>query len=373
MAANSNQKNGQRRRMTAKEYRARKRRKFIVFGVELAVIVAMVAVLYVVMTKTSEGPKVVALEPEHLEIQEEVEENETMKGYMNVALFGVDAQTDRQLYGESRSDSIMIASINLDTGDIKLVSVYRDTFLNVGKDSEGKDDYRKCNAAYFKGGAEQAVKMLNMNLDMDITNFVTVGYKAVREVIDGLGGVYIDVDSEELKHINNYQIGISEVLKCDYVPVKETGYQLLDGLQATAYCRIRYTAGDDFKRTARQREVLMAMEDQAKKQDLATLTKVFNSAIDDIYTSLDSKDILDLLANIANYQIVDEGGFPEESMRTTANIGAIGSSVIPVDLEENVVWLHHFLFEDETYAVTDSVREYSRVIDQKTSQYINKN
>ena len=108
----------------------------------------------------------------------------------------------------------MIASINMDTGDIKLVSVYRDTYLNIGTDS-----YQKCNAAYSYGGAEQAVKMLNMNLDMDITNFVTVGYKGLSEVIDGLGGVYIDVDSEEIKHINNYQIGIAEVLKCDYTPV----------------------------------------------------------------------------------------------------------------------------------------------------------
>ncbi len=371
MAANSNQKRtsgaGTRRKMTAKEYRARKRKKYIIFAVELIVILAMVAILYVVMTQASEGPKVTVLEPEQLEIPEEVETNETMKGYMNIALFGVDAQTDSELYKGSNSDSIMIASINMDTGDIKLVSVYRDTFLNVGTDY-----YRKCNYAYAAGGAEQAVKMLNMNLDLDITNFVTVGYKGLREVIDGLGGVYIEVDSEELKHINNYQIGISEILQCDYTPVTETGYQLLDGLQATAYCRIRYTAGNDFKRAARQREVIMAIEEQAKKTDLATLTKVFNDAIDDIYTSLDSKDILDLLGNIANYRIVDQGGFPEESMRTTANIGAKGSSVIPMDLESNVVWLHQFLFEDESYTVTDSVREYSRKIEEETSPYINK-
>ena len=279
-----------------------------------------------------------------------------MKGYMNIALFGVDATKESQLYKGSRSDSIMIASINMDTGDIKLVSVYRDTYLNIGTDS-----YQKCNAAYSYGGAEQAVKMLNMNLDMDITNFVTVGYKGLS-----------DVDSEEIKHINNYQIGIAEVLKCDYTPVTETGMQLLNGLQATAYCRIRYTAGNDFKRAARQREVIQAIEDQAKKADYATLSKVFNSAIDDIYTSLDSKDILDLLSNISNYRIVDEGGFPEETMRTTGNIGAKGSSVIPLDLESNVVWLHQFLFDDANYTVTDNVKEYSRKIQSDTSPYLNK-
>lgn len=359
---------GAARKMTAKQLEARKKRKIIIFAVEIVVILAMLAILVLVLTKTnSEGPKVTVLEPAELEIHKEVEGNETMKGYMNIALFGVDAQTDQELYKNSRSDSMMIASINMDTGDIKLVSVYRDTYLNLGTDS-----YMKCNHAYAYGGAEQAVKMLNMNMDMDITNFVTVGYRGLSEVVDGLGGVYIDVDSEELKHINNYQINIAEALKCDYKPVTQSGYQLLDGLQATAYCRIRYTAGDDFKRAARQREVIYAIEEKAKKTDIGTLTSVFNEVIDDIYTSLDSKDILDLISNISKYQIVDQGGFPEESMRTTANLGAKGDSVIPMDLESNVVWLHQFLFDDQDYTVTQSVKEYGQKIKEDATPYINK-
>lgn len=372
MATNSSPRNDGRqtngKKMSAKKRQARQRRKIIIFAVEIVVILAMVAVLYLVMSQTNtEGPVVTVLEPDQLEIHEEVVQNETMKGYMNIALFGVDAKTTSELYKGSRSDSIMIASINMDTGDIKLVSVYRDTFLNIGTDS-----YVKCNHAYAYGGAEQAVKMLNMNLDMDITNFVTVGYRGLSEVIDGVGGVYIDVDSEELKHINNYQIGIAETLKCDYTPVTETGYQLLNGLQATAYCRIRYTAGDDFKRAARQREVIRAIEEQAKKADVATLLKVFKSAIDDIYTSLDTEDITNLISNIMNYQIVDEGGFPEETMRVVGNIGAKGSSVVPLDLESNVVWLHEFLFDETDYQVTSSVKEYSEQIKSETSSYLNR-
>lgn len=371
------------RSTASKQREARKKRKIIIFTIEIIVILAMVAVLYFVMGMTdpeeNEGPKRVELVEEELinpeliekEQQEQQQQQQTpentKKGYMNIALFGVDATKDSQLFKGSRSDSIMIASVNLDTGDIKLVSVYRDTYLNIGTDS-----YQKCNGAYSFGGAEQAVKMLNMNLDMDITNFVTVGYKGLSEVIDGLGGVYVDVDAEELKHINNYQIGIAEVLKCDYKAVTQTGLQLLDGIQATAYCRIRYTAGDDFKRAARQREVLNAIEDQAKKADFETLSKVFTSAVDDIYTSLSNDDILELLKNIANYSIVEEAGFPEETMRTVANIGAKGSSVIPLDLEKNVVWLHQFLFEEDGYTVTDSVREYSKKIAEETTPYINK-
>lgn len=372
MATNQKHTNvsGNSTRTRAEAQKRKNKRKIVIFAVEIVIILAMVAVLYLVMHTSNEGPKVTVLDPEQLAIPEEIQTakedpDSKMSKYMNIALFGVDAETDNQLYRGSRSDSIMIASINMDTGDIKLVSVYRDTYLNIGT-----DEYRKCNAAYSFGGAEQAIKMLNMNLDMDIESFVTVGYKGLSEVIDGLGGVYIDVDSEELKHINNYQIGIAEVLKCDYTPVKETGYQLLNGLQAAAYCRIRYTAGDDFKRTARQREVIKAIEEQAKKTDLATLTKVFNNSIDDIYTNLDSKDILDLIGNIANYRIVDEGGFPEESMRTVANVGAKGSSVIPLDLESNVVWLHQFLFDDQDYTVTNGVKEYGEKIASDTAPYI---
>ncbi len=353
-------------RKSAKARAARQRRKMILFLFEIIIILVMVAVLYLVMNKTTEGPKMASLNEEELaipsQVQEMKEEGGVMHGYMNIALFGVDAQTDAQLFKDSRSDSTMIASINMDTGDIKLVSVYRDTYLNIGT-----DEYNKCNAAYSYGGAEQAVKMLNMNLDMDITNFVAVGYKGLSEVIDGLGGVYVDVDSEELKHINNYQIDVSKVLQCQYTPVTETGYQLLNGVQAASYCRIRQTRGDDFQRTARQREVIKAIEKRAKETDIATLTKVFNDCIDDIYTSLDSKDILDLLGNITNYRIVEEEGFPQPDMRGSARMGAKGSCVIPTDLQSNVVWLHQFLFEDRDYTVSDSVKEYSQQIQADTA------
>ena len=350
---------------------AKQKARLVLFGVEIMVILIMLGILYLVMNHSSEGPRMAELDPEVLEIHEEIrqlkEEGGTMRGYRNIALFGLDAETENQLFKSSHSDSIMIASVNLDTGEIRLVSVYRDTYLNLGN-----DEYWKATQAYFTGGAEQAVKMLNMNLDMDITDFVAVGYKGLRDVIDGLGGIYIDVDEVELLHINNYQIGVSSVLKCDYTPVKETGYQLLDGLQATAYCRIRYGGGNDYKRTARQREVLKALEEKAKETDLVTLTKVFNDCIGNIYTSLDSGDILELLGDIANYSIVEEGGFPQEEMRTAGNIGAKGSCVVPLDLESNVVWLHQFLFGDEDYRVTESVKSCGAKIEEDTARYLKK-
>ncbi|MCH5340005.1 MAG: LCP family protein [Acetatifactor sp.] len=391
MAANA--KNN--RKNHSNQQQTKNKRKLIIFGAELIIIVIMVGVLWWVMdfTEDNKAPHITEkFEPGEVkvpqQVQQQIEQGGAMKGYMNIALFGVDAKNENELYKSSRSDTIMIASINLDTGDIKLVSVLRDTYLNL---NQGDDTYKKCNAAYAKGGAQQAVGMLNMNLDMDITQFVTVGYAGLAEVIDGLGGVWIDVSKAELQHINNYQysilgkyaktrynINIDAELNFtpdeyfwdyDMVPVKEPGYQLLDGLQAAAYCRIRYV-GNDFERTARQREVIKAIEAQAKQADLATLTKVFESAMDDIYTNLDAATILtDLLPNIAKYRIADEGLFPERDKQEGVNMGANGICQIPNDLAASVSWLHGFLFDDNDYVASDTVKNISDKIIAAASKY----
>ncbi len=356
--------------------------KIIIFAIEIFLILIMLAILFLVMTRGNSGPNIAELDPEKLGINNEDTGSEDQvdipsvepgtivdTGYMNIALFGVDATKPSGLYKGSRSDCIMIASVNMDTGDIKLVSVYRDTYMNLGTDT-----YHKCNHAYSGGGAEQAIKMLNMNLDMDITNFITVNYQSLIDLVDGLGGIYVDVDKNEIKDINNYQITINKDLNLGgYTPVKETGYQRLNGLQATAYCRIRYAlAGGDFDRASNQREVLKAIEEQAKKTDPVTLTKVFDQVVEEVFTSMDSKDLLELVTNINNYRITEEGGFPEESMRTTGNIGAKGSCVIPLDLESNVKWLHEFLFDDQDYTPSKTVQECGKKIKEDTSKYINR-
>ena len=352
--------------VSAKKKAKKKRSRILLFILEIFVLLIMVVVLYSVLKIEKVGK--VNLPEEEIVINPEVEQKEetVLKGYRNVALFGVDS-TSGALTKNTRSDTIMIASVNLDTGACKLVSVYRDTYLNLSNDS-----YNKCNSAYAKGGPMQAINMLNMNMDMNITDFVTVGFAGLSDTVDALGGVMIDVDDAELQHINNYQKTMAKDLKRDYTPVSSTGYQLLDGLQATAYCRIRYTAGDDFKRAERQREVLMAIVDKAKSASPATLTAAVNAIFDndEIYTSLDISEILELLGEIGNYEIVAQGGFPEESMRTTGTIGQKGSCVVPVSLTDNVQWLHEFLFDDVGYTPSDAVQQYSEKVKADTSKYV---
>lgn len=400
----------------AKRQQARKKTKLIIFGVEVVVIAVMVGVLVWVwnMTGSSGGEGLVntKLDQEELgesdKVKDEKQEGGSMYGYMNVALFGVDAQNKSQLFKSSRSDSIMVANINLDTGDIKLVSVYRDTYLYYKwpkeTDPDGKvlsynERYDKCNGAYARGGAQYAVQMLNMNLDLDIDNFITIGYAGLAKIIDGLGGVWIDVDKDELKHINNYQYSIlGKVAKSKYniditpelnfTPddyfidydvklVDEPGYQLLNGLQATAYCRIRYAGNNDFQRTARQREVIKAIEVQAKQANLATLTKVLKDVLREdqkqtyIYTSFNLSTFMDLLPNITKYRIVDEAGFPELNKQIGVNMGAKGSCQIPKDLSASVSWLHEFLYSDDSYETSDTVKKISQQILEDVSKYRN--
>ena len=352
------------KKQSAREREKKKRGKIILFIVEIFILLIMVAVLYAVLKVEKVGK--VDLNEEKLVINEEVKERaETtkMKGYRNIALFGVDSTTGA-LAKNTRSDTIIIASINLDTGDCKLVSVYRDTYLNLSNDT-----YNKCNAAYMKGGPEMAINMLNMNLDMNITDFITVGFAGLADTIDALGGVMIDVDEAEINHLNSYQFTMAEDLKRPYKEVTSTGYQLLTGLQATAYCRIRYTEGDDFKRTERQREVIMAMADKAKTASVSTLNQIASDVFNEIYTSLDLTEIVELLGGISEYNIVDQAGFPYEEYRTTGTIGSKGSCVIPVDLKESVEWLHKFLF-DEDYTASGEVQSYSEKIKSDTSSYL---
>lgn len=359
----------------AKETNQKKKKsqvgKIALFIGELILVVVLLVVFWIVIRATDEetGVEKISLDEEKIEVQmnETVKENEVMKGYRNIALFGVDSRTG-DLTSKTRSDTILIASINEDTCEVKLVSLYRDTFLN---EMGVPEEFGKCNASYAYGGAEQAIKMLNANLDMDITDFITIGFEGLRDVVDALDGVYIDVDSEEIQHINNYQISMVDTMSdiSTYEPVSETGYQKLNGLQATAYCRIRYTAGNDFMRTARQREVIKACLDVAKTMNPATLTKICNNVFGEVYTSLSLDEILSILGEITKYKIVDETGFPKNL--TTGIIGSYGDCVVPLNLADDVVWLHEFLFDEENYEASKNVKEYTQTIYDMTNSYLN--
>ena len=246
----------------------------ITFAIEALILIVLLVVLYV-LNRTERFSKVVyddkVVEESVNELAEET--IETMEEYTNIALFGLDTRQAGSLGKGNRSDTIMVASVNNKTKDVKIVSVYRDSYLNLANDK-----YRKCNEAYSVGGPEQAVAMLNMNMDLKIDHYMSVDFLAVSEVVDLLGGVEIDVDEYEIEHLNNYTVETSKVTGKKTNKLTSTGVQKLDGVQATSYCRIRYTAGDDFKRTERQREVLEAIARKAKTMSPSQLDSIVKAA-----------------------------------------------------------------------------------------------
>lgn len=373
---NRNSRTGNSGRPVKQQQKAKKKKKrLVLFAVEIIILLIVLGALYVV-TRTSKVGKV-TLDDSQLSQNMSAEvkadtETGAMKGYRNIVLFGVDggsnlSRSDNLGSGDNRSDTIIIASINEDTKDVKLVSVYRDTYLNLGNDS-----YNKCNAAYAKGGPEQAINMLNMNLDMNITDFVTIGLRGLTDVVDALGGIDVDIQEDEISHLNNYQLSMTDQLNYPYTEITQAGTQHLNGLQATAYCRIRYTAGSDFKRAERQRSVIMKCVEKAKQADAATLSKTANDLFDEVYTSMDVNEILTLLSNVSSYNITDQNGFPQEDTREVATIGAKGSCIVPEDLAANDVWLHQFLFGDQSYTVSSEVQTCSDQIKKDTAGYVSK-
>ncbi len=284
------------------------------------------------------------------------QETGAMAGYTNIALFGLDSTEQSLDAGNNRTDVMIIASINDSTGEVKLVSVYRDTYLDIGD-----GNYQKANAAYAYGGPEQAIKMLNTNLDLNITDYATIGFSGVADMIDAVGGIEIDVQQDEIDHLNNYQSTMAAELGKEYVPLTSTGLQTLNGLQATAYCRIRYTDGGDFKRTERQKEVLSKTFAKLKSAGPVAMLKAADSLSSEVKTSLNAAEISALVLKALRMSIADTSGFPNEQYRTVGYIGD-QSCVIPIHLTDNVTWLHQYLFEDDSYQVSDTVQTISNEI-----------
>ena len=279
---------------------------------------------------------------------------ESLEGYTNITVFGLDNRSANN-YQEGNSDVVMIASIDNKTKNVKLVSVYRDTFLSVGGGT-----YFKCNNAYARGGAKQAVQMLNSNLDLDIKEYVCVDWAAVVEVIDDLGGLDLNITQGEMNQINKYKKDVDGVTGKNTPNVTQYGLVHLDGTQATTYARIRKLSGDDFKRASRQRIVLQAMLEKAKKANPATLVKICNSMVDDISTTLSLDQMVSLAKDVTKYKISSTTGFPTDL--TTKNMPRCGDTVIPADLVTNVKKLHEYMFDDAAYTPSQTVQAISETI-----------
>lgn len=345
---NVHQGNTKKKKLTKRQ---RRKRKVIMLVVEVLIILILLVVL-AVFIKLNKINSAVELDEDELEINIDDKTKEMLKGYTNIAIFGLDNRSNGS-YDSGNSDCIMIASINNDTKEVKLVSVYRDSYLNV----TDTDKYTKLNAAYAKGGAEGAVKALNKNFDLDIVDYVAVDFNAIARTVDALGGIELEFTSEEANDIytHAYVDEMNDMFGTNSsYPV--AGVQLCDGVQATAYARLRNTAGDDFKRTERQRLVVSKIVEKTKQSDLGTINDIIDEVFPLITTSLKSTEILGLASSVLDYELVDTQGFPFLLNPAYVNGAAM---VVPTTLEDNVILLHEYLFGVKNYEPSGTVKEIS--------------
>lgn len=297
------------------------------------------------------------LDTDKLNIAETSEEQET--GYLNVALFGLDSR-EGDLGKGNRSDTMMIASLNKATGEVKLVSVYRDTLLKLDDGS-----YNKANAAYAFGGPEGAISMINRSMDMDISKYVAVNFNALVDVIDALGGLDITLTDAEVVHMNNYCVETSKVTGADYTKIEPevAGTYHLNGVQAVSYSRIRYTGGGDFERTSRQRHVLELIAEKAQSASFSTLNKIIDKVFPQVSTNFTITEMIAYAKDIAKYKLGDSMGFPDNNSFDMLDV--VGSVVIPETLTSNVEDVHKFLFGDDGYTISSNITDIEAGIREK--------
>lgn len=297
----------------------------------------------------------VEINENEIEINEGIDEN--LNGYRTIAIFGVDSRSNELVTG-TRSDCVILATIDEKTKEVKLTSVYRDTYLELT--GRGLD---KLTHAYAYGGASLAMSTLNTNLDLNIKEFVTVNFESVVDIVDAVGGVSINITNEELKYINSYIDEINKVTKNNASHITNSGTQSLNGVQALAYGRIRYTSGGDYKRTERMRDVMMAVLGKAKKMSISQLNALADKLLPIVYTNIQAGEIISLIPQVATYKITDSTGWPYNTKGATINGVWYGP---PITLESNVRELHKKVYGQENYEPSEKVKEISRKIINKT-------
>lgn len=350
------------RKLERAEYKIKKKNKGLKIFLRVLIVIIVIILGIAIAGYSFVHNKLSKMKTEYIDktaigISEEAKDS--LKGYRNIALLGIDSRADDYGTG-NRSDCIIIASINEKTKEVKLLSVYRDTYVYVTENGNKKLD--KITHAYSYGGAQNTLKSLNEALDLNITEYVTVNFDAVIAAVNALNGVEIDITSEELKYINDYIDATSQSSGVKSSHLSKAGRQTVDGVQAVAYSRIRYTAGGDYKRTERMRTVVTAMAKKAKTLNIGQLNKLADEILPRVSKNIENNDIIALIPSALSFDITESLGWPYnvKGITTTAWYG------VPVTLESNVIRLHKELFGQEDYKVSETVKEMNDAIIKKT-------
>ena len=314
-------------------------------GVKKAILIFFITLLTILIIICGVGigfymnkmGKIDFVDIENIEISSGI--SDKLSDYRNIVLFGVD-NTSGGYTG--RSDNIIIFSLNEKTNEVKMTSIYRDTYVKV--DGHG---YTKINHAYAYGGPELAMNTINKNLDLNIEEFVTINFKVVEDVVDAVGGITIKLSAAEAAQISG---------------VSGAGTYTLNGDQALQYGRIR-KIDSDFQRTERMRTVISAVFSKVRNMSLTKLNKLVDKILPKVKTNIKTADITEIITKLPSIKIGDSTGWPYKTTGKTIDGLYYG---VPTTLEISVKQLHKELFEQEDYEVTETVKNISTTIINKT-------
>ena len=364
----------------SRKYKKMRRRK-IIFGIEITVLLILSGILFVYawINRSMDKMNQDTLDSSQIQINSEVKANtdlSQMSGTQVIALVGVDARgvEGSELAESMNSDTIILCCIDHDKQEIRMVSIMRDTWMNMAKYTDEYYEFDKANSAYNRGGPESMLSMLNTNLDFALTDYVTVNFKALADAIDVLGGLDIEMTNAECVHANNYNREVSEAQGVEYeaIPYDEdlgddySEVRHVSGALATSYARIRYGGGDDAKRTSRQRIVINLMV-QKLKQNPTKIPEILDKVMGNVSTSLTKNEILELGMHAVTYTMGTSYAYPFQLCYGENVVKALGEDVvIPVTLEFNVRELHEYLYPGLSYEPSAAVTEYSDYIARKS-------
>ena len=307
-------------------------------------------------------------QPESSFAQEEVHTNpdipeETRKVFLSgeytlIMFYGVDARNNEDILKNANADTDILCCINNETREVRLVSILRDTFLETTK---GK--HRKLTDIYSQYGVQESLGTINQCLDLNVTKYVTVNWKAVADVVDALGGLDIEMKKSEVNALDRYLWDVEEAtgLTANFLFNEGAGTYHLDGVQTVAYARIRNVGHHDITRSERHRTVIAKILEKAKDADIGTLADICEMVFPSISTNFSFSQTLDIMSEINDFTIVDTTVFPFEYRDQTQLSTAY---VYPKNLDNNVSDLHAYLFGEEEYEPSDTVKEISDYIKQ---------
>lgn len=316
--------------------------KYIIIGITLVLVLVICGVIGYVYTKLNAIDKV-KLDTSKIAVESDAQKlQDNNDNITNIALYGVDSREESNDTG-SRSDSIMVLTIDKSRNKIKLSSIVRDTYVNIP--GRGMD---KINHAYAFGGPELAISTINSNFGLAIKDFVTVDFFGLAKVVDSIGGVQLDIQSEEVQYINQYVKEIANIENVTPKYISTPGKQTVNGIQAVAYARIRYTAGGDFKRAERQRTLLMTIFEKVKTMEKTQYINIINEMLPNIKTNMSSTQLISLATEVlsGNNMALQQIKFPLDKNSGGKTINGVYYYV--TDLEANKKALQDYIYQDIT-------------------------